>query len=215
MAGDDLDRSHLAGQRRRVEDGALGAQPPVGRHHLTGLDEEVVPDLDRIDLDVRERAVRTAQVSDPRCALEQRREFTACPLRGVRLERLPAHEHRGDDRPGQQLTEQQRTDHGEQRDHVDAEVAARERSYRAHRRRHEGEQRRDDQGRVGGDRRADRPGQSGGDEPRDDRQQLHPPEPPGVRHDRPPRHRTTTQGGGRRRSSAGPEVPARRRLSAG
>ena len=60
----------------------------------------------------------------PRRPLEQRREVAPGAGAGERLERLAAREHQGDHRTGQRLPERERARHGEQRDDVDAGLAA-------------------------------------------------------------------------------------------
>ena len=94
-----------------------------------GADERRRRRARAVDRDLLEQPVAAA-VRDPRRALEQRRQLAPRAAARRLLERVAAGEHQRDDRAGELLAERQRARHGQQRDHVDADVAPRAASAR-------------------------------------------------------------------------------------
>ena len=115
----------LAGERGFVEDGRIPDDHPVDGHHFAGADREQVTGYDGLDRGRVEPAI-VISLDVPRCPSEQRRQFAVRAALRVALQRLAGREHDGDDRRGERLAEQKRADDGQDRDEIDAELAARE-----------------------------------------------------------------------------------------
>ena len=125
----DRDRQRLAGQRRLVDDRLVALDHPVDRHHLARAHEHDVVGGDLVDRHLHE-LIAAAKSADARGPLDQRRQLTPRPPVRRLLQRVPAREHQRNHSARQVLAESERARHRDERDRVDADVAAQQRAQR-------------------------------------------------------------------------------------
>jgi hypothetical protein len=129
------DRKRLARQRGRVHDGLVpGRHYPVRGDDVACSYDHDIARLQLADRNLHDR-VAVSAVSDARRPIDEHPQLAARSSLRVRLERVPAREHQGDDRPGQVLTEDQRPDYRDERDQVDSDVTSKQRASDAERQR--------------------------------------------------------------------------------
>ena len=124
----DRDRQRLAGHRRLVDDRLVRPAPcRRPRRSRPVRTSTTSPGTSASTGDLLPGVADAAPVGDARRALEQRGQVAPRAAGRVVLERVAAREHQRDDRAGELLAGGERARHREQRDHVDADVAAQQR----------------------------------------------------------------------------------------
>jgi hypothetical protein len=121
------DRQRFAGERRLVDDRLVTHDQTVDRHDLARADEDDLVRDDVADRDL-DQIVAAVDERGPWRALDERGQLATRTTVGGLLERVAACEHQRDHCAREVLAERNRTGHREERDRVDADVAAQQRT---------------------------------------------------------------------------------------
>jgi hypothetical protein len=120
-------RKRLAGERGLVDDRLAGRDDAVNRDHLAGAHDDDFARGDLVDRHLVD-ARAAAAVRDPGCTLDELGELAARTTARNLLERVVTREHERNHRAGQVLAEGDRAGHRDERDRIDAHVAAQQRA---------------------------------------------------------------------------------------